>query len=50
MAKCISCEFYNPPIVINCVEIEGSCMNDGDITNPNEDINCVAAGDEELTK
>lgn len=46
--KCIDCEFYNPPTTINKVKIQAGCVNDGDITNPTEDINCVEGGDEEL--
>ena len=43
--KCINCEFYNP---LNG-DIEAGCVNDGDVTNPEEDINCAEAGDEELS-
>ena len=45
MAKCIECEFY---ITAEQTGDEPGCEDGGDVTNPNEDINCPAGGDEEL--
>ena len=39
------CKFY---ITAEETGDQPGCADDGDITNPEEDINCVAAGDEEL--
>jgi len=51
MAKCIdkngNCEFYFPAQG----DAPAGCMNDGDITNPEEDVYCGEIdGDEELTE
>ena len=45
MAKCIKCEFY---ITAEQTGDKPGCSQDGDVTKPYENINCVAAGDEEL--
>ena len=45
MAKCIECKFY---ITAEETGDKPGCMNDGDVSNPNEDINCVEGGDGEL--
>lgn len=51
MARCINkktgekCKFY---ITAEETGDQPGCADDGDITNPEEDVNCVAAGDEEL--
>jgi len=45
MARCIECKFY---ITAEETRDEPGCMNDGDVSNPSEDINCVEGGDEEL--
>lgn len=46
MAICVECEFY---ITAEQTGDKPGCSDDGDVTKPNEDINCVAAGDEELS-
>jgi len=43
--KCVECQFY---ITAEQTGDQPGCCQDGDVTNPNEDINCVAGGDEEL--
>lgn len=43
--KCIECQFY---ITAEQTGDEPGCEQDGDVTNPNEDINCVTGGDKEL--
>jgi hypothetical protein len=39
--KCINCEYYTPPDE----DYEGGCTQDGDVSNPDEDLYCGAAGD-----
>ena len=46
--KCIDCEFYMLPGRDLPKLAEPGCSEDGDITNPNKNINCVAGGDKEL--
>ena len=43
--KCTKCEFY---ITAEETGDQPGCSQDGDVTNPNEDINCASAGDEIL--
>ena len=43
--KCVNCDYY---ITAEQTGDKPGCMNDGDVSNPNEDINCVEGGDEEL--
>ncbi len=43
--KCIKCEFY---ITAEQTGDTPGCCQDGDVTSPNEDINCTEAGDEVL--
>lgn len=43
--KCINCEFY---LTAKDTGDEPGCVNDGDVLNPERDINCAEAGDEEL--
>jgi len=45
MAKCIECEFY---ITAEQTGDQPGCSQDGDVSNPNEDINCPDGGDEIL--
>jgi len=45
MAKCIECEYY---ITAKQTGDQPGCSQDGDVTDPNKDINCPEAGDEEL--
>ena len=43
--RCINCDYY---LTKEDTGDEPGCEHDGDVTNPEEDINCVEAGDEEL--
>jgi len=43
--RCINCKFY---ITAEETGDEPGCLNDGDVTSPEDDINCVEGGDEEL--
>lgn len=45
MAKCTKCEFY---ITAEETGDQPGCSQDGDVSNPDEDINCPDGGDEEL--
>ena len=43
--KCIECTYY---ITAEQTGDEAGCSRDGDVENPNKDINCAEAGDEVL--
>jgi len=45
--KCIECQFY---ITAEQTGDQPGCSQDGDVANPDEDINCVTAGDKELNE
>ncbi len=43
--QCINCPFY---ITAKETGDQPGCVNDGDVTNPDKDINCAVAGNKEL--
>ena len=45
MAKCIECEFY---LTAKDTGNKPGCLQDGDVSSPKKDINCVEGGDKEL--